>query len=201
MNYNFTDRVRVVLAMAREEAVRLQHDYVGTEHVLFGILREGQGVAAEILKLLVGDLAPVLRALEGRVTPGRANTPIGELPYTTGAKQVLELAMTESRRWNHSYVGTEHMLLGLLEVRQGLASEVLDDFGVRLDAARDEMLRLLGSDDAPGRRFDPEGPGPPPGFVDEMDRVIARMEALLADLRRLRDAAIPPSEEDDGSAT
>ena len=146
MNYNFTDRVRKVLAMAREEAVRLQHDYVGTEHILLGLIREGEGVAAEVLRNLAADLDDLLRLVEENIRAGKATTPIGELPYTTRAKKVLEYAMAESRELNHSYVGTEHLLLGLLREERGLAAKVLGELGIGVDEARGEMLKLLGTD-------------------------------------------------------
>jgi ATP-dependent Clp protease ATP-binding subunit ClpC len=146
MNYNFTDRVRKVLAMAREEAVRLQHDYVGTEHILLGLIREGDGVAAEVLRNLAADLDDLLRLVEDNIRPGKSSTPIGELPYTTRAKKVLEYAMAEARELNHSYVGTEHLLLGLLREEKGLAAKVLGQLGIGLDEARAEMLKLLGTD-------------------------------------------------------
>ena len=146
MNYNFTDRVRKVLAMAREEAVRLQHDYVGTEHILLGLIREGDGVAAEVLRNLAADLDDLLRLVEDNIRPGKSSTPIGELPYTTRAKKVLEYAMAEARELNHSYVGTEHLLLGLLREEKGLAAKVLGQLGIGIEEARAEMLKLLGTD-------------------------------------------------------
>jgi len=146
MNYNFTDRVRKVLAMAREEAVRLQHDYVGTEHILLGLIREGDGVAAEVLRSLAADLDELLRLVEENIRPGKASASIGELPYTTRAKKVLEYAMAEARELNHSYVGTEHLLLGLLREEKGLASKVLGELGIGLEEARAEMLKLLGTE-------------------------------------------------------
>ncbi len=146
MNYNFTDRVRKVLAMAREEAVRLQHDYVGTEHILLGLIREGEGVAAEVLRSLAADLDELLRLVEENVRPGKASASIGELPYTTRAKKVLEYAMAEARELNHSYVGTEHLLLGLLREEKGLAAKVLGELGIGLEEARAEMLKLLGNE-------------------------------------------------------
>jgi ATP-dependent Clp protease ATP-binding subunit ClpC len=148
MNYNFTDRVRKVLAMAREEAVRLQHDYVGTEHILLGLIREGDGVAAEVLRSLAADLDELLRLVEENIRPGKASASIGELPYTTRAKKVLEYAMAEARELNHSYVGTEHLLLGLLREEKGLAAKVLGELGIGLEEARAEMLKLLGTEGA-----------------------------------------------------
>ncbi|CAA9297294.1 MAG: ClpB protein [uncultured Gemmatimonadetes bacterium] len=146
MNYNFTDRVRKVLAMAREEAIRLQHDYVGTEHILLGLIREGEGVAAAVLNNLNVDLEQVQEKVEESVRRGKATIALGELPYTSRAKKVLEFAMAEARELNHSYVGTEHLLLGLLREEKGIAAEVLTQLGVSLEDARRETLKLLGSE-------------------------------------------------------
>lgn len=98
MNYNFTDRVRKVLAMAREEAIRLQHDYVGTEHILLGLIREGEGVAAAVLMNLSVDLEQIHERIEESVRKGKATIALGELPYTSRAKKVLEYAMAEDRK-------------------------------------------------------------------------------------------------------
>jgi ATP-dependent Clp protease ATP-binding subunit ClpC len=146
MNYNFTDRVRKVLAMAREEAIRLQHDYVGTEHILLGLIREGEGVAAAVLMNLNVDLEQIHERIEESVRKGKATIALGELPYTSRAKKVLEYAMAEARELNHSYVGTEHLLLGLLREEKGIAAQVLNSLGVSLEDARAETLKLLGSD-------------------------------------------------------
>ena len=145
--YNFTDRVRKVLQMAREEAARLHHEYVGTEHILLGLIREGEGVAAAVLTNLNVDLDEIQQRIEETVKKGKAPAPEGpDLPYTSRAKKVLELAMSEARELNHSYVGTEHLLLGLLREEKGIAAQVLSDGGVSLEQARAETLRLLGSD-------------------------------------------------------
>jgi len=149
MNYNFTDRVRKVLAMAREEAIRLQHDYVGTEHILLGLIREGEGVAAAVLEHLNVDLEQIHERVEESVRKGKATIALGELPYTSRAKKVLEFAMAEARDFNHSYVGTEHLLLGLLREEKGIAAQVLNSLGVTLAEARDETLKVLGSDMSP----------------------------------------------------
>ncbi len=146
MNYNFTDRVRKVLAMAREEAIRLQHDYVGTEHILLGLIREGEGVAAAVLTNLNVDLDQIHERVEESVRKGKATIALGELPYTSRAKKVLEFAMAEARDFNHSYVGTEHLLLGLLREEKGIAAQVLNSLGVTLEEARAETLKVLGSD-------------------------------------------------------
>jgi ATP-dependent Clp protease ATP-binding subunit ClpC len=145
--YNFTDRVRKVLQIAREEAARLHHEYVGTEHILLGLIREGEGVAAAVLQNLNVDLDEIQQKIEETVKKGKAAAAPGpDLPYTSRAKKVLELAMTEARELNHSYVGTEHLLLGLLREEKGIAAQVLTDAGVSLEQSRAETLRLLGSD-------------------------------------------------------
>ncbi|MCC7053348.1 MAG: ATP-dependent Clp protease ATP-binding subunit [Gemmatimonadaceae bacterium] len=145
--YNFTERVRKVLAMAREEAARLHHEYVGTEHILLGLIREGEGVAAAVLQSLNVDLDEIQQKIEDTVKKGKAAQATGpDLPYTSRAKKVLELAMSEARELNHSYVGTEHLLLGLLREEKGIAAQVLTESGVNLDAARAETLRLLGTE-------------------------------------------------------
>jgi ATP-dependent Clp protease ATP-binding subunit ClpC len=145
--YNFTERVRKVLQMAREEAQRLHHEYVGTEHILLGLIREGEGVAAAVLQNLNVDLDEVQQKIEETVKKGKAVQATGpDLPYTSRAKKVLELAMSEARELNHSYVGTEHLLLGLLREEKGIAAQVLTESGVNLDAARTETLRLLGTE-------------------------------------------------------
>ena len=148
--YNFTERVRKVLAMAREEAARLHHEYVGTEHILLGLIREGEGVAAAVLQSLSVDLDDVTQKIEETVKKGKAAQATGpDLPYTSRAKKVLELAMAEARDLSHSYVGTEHLLLGLLREEKGIAAQVLTDAGVNLEAARSETLRLLGTEMPP----------------------------------------------------
>ena len=147
MNYNFTDRVRKVLAMAREEAIRLQHDYVGTEHIILGLIREGDGVASAVLTTLNVDLEQIHERVEEWVRKGKATIALGELPYTSRAKKVLEFAMAEARDFNHSYVGTEHLLLGLLREEKGIAARVLTSLGVTLEEARGETLKVLGSSD------------------------------------------------------
>lgn len=145
--YNFTERVRKVLAMAREEAARLHHEYVGTEHILLGLIREGEGVAAAVLQNLSIDLDEIQQKIEETVKKGKGASATGpDLPYTSRAKKVLELAMSEARELNHSYVGTEHLLLGLLREEKGIAAQVLTDSGINLDAARAETLRLLGTE-------------------------------------------------------
>jgi ATP-dependent Clp protease ATP-binding subunit ClpC len=133
--------------MAREEAARLHHEYVGTEHILLGLIREGEGVAAAVLQNLSVDLDEIQQKIEETVKKGKAAAATGpDLPYTSRAKKVLELAMGEARDLSHGYVGTEHLLLGLLREEKGIAAQVLTDAGVNLDAAKAETLRLLGTE-------------------------------------------------------
>jgi ATP-dependent Clp protease ATP-binding subunit ClpA len=143
--FNFTDRVRKVLQIAREEALRLRHEFVGTEHILLAVIREGEGVAMAVLTNLNVDAEEMSRDVEAALKQGRT-TPSGdlELPYTSRAKKVLELAMSAARELNHSYVGSEHLLLGLLGEEKGIAAQFLNRAGVTLELARTETLRLLG---------------------------------------------------------
>jgi len=148
--FNFTERVRKVLAHAREESARLHHEYVGTEHILLGLIREGGGVGFEVLEKL-GDPAAIRETVEATLKRGRSDVKVGpDLPYTSRAKKVLELAMAEARELNHSYVGTEHLLLGLLREEKGIAAQVLVHHGVTLDRARAKTLDLLSSPETPG---------------------------------------------------
>ena len=159
MNYNFTDRVRKVLAMAREEAVRLQHDYVGTEHILLGLIREGEGVAAAVLMNLSVDLDQVQERTEEQVRKGKGGATMGELPYTSRAKKVLEFSVAEAREMSHSYVGTEHLLLGLLREEKGVAAQVLESLGATLEQAREQTLKLLGTEmPSPGQSVSSASP-------------------------------------------
>ena len=158
--YNFTERVRKVLALAREESANLRHEYVGTEHILLGLIDEGEGVAATVLQNLSVDLDDLKFGIEQvvrRGEPGRQTGP--DLPYTSRAKKVLELAMSQARELNHSYVGTEHLLLGLLAERKGIAAQVLVDKGVTLDTAAAEVVRILGSEMPSAQPDRPSDPG------------------------------------------
>jgi ATP-dependent Clp protease ATP-binding subunit ClpC len=148
--YNFTERVRKVLAMAREEAFRLKHEYVGTEHILLGLVREGEGVAAAVLRNLRIDPGDVVESIEKHVKRGISAPRTPELPYTTRAKKILELAMAEARELGHSYIGTEHFLLGIIREERGIAAQVLTALGAELGSVRAETLRLLGGSE-PGR--------------------------------------------------
>lgn len=148
--YNFSGRMRKVLALSREQAVWLGHEYVGTEHLLLGLIREGEGVAAVVLQNLNVELDEIRSKIEEMVKRGKAaQTSPPDLPYTSRAKKVLELAMSEARELNHSYVGTEHLLLGLLREEKGISAQVLIGAGMSLDGARKETLRILGTELTP----------------------------------------------------
>ena len=146
--YNFTDRVRMVLQIAREEAARLQHEYVGTEHILLAILREGEGVAAATLTNLGVDFDEVTNYVNNTVKKGTHRSDNPDLPYTSRAKKILELSMSEALELNHHYVGTEHLLLGVLREEKGIGAQALTEVGIDVDKARNEVRRLLGEDDA-----------------------------------------------------
>src|SRR6476646_7976767 len=151
-SYNFTERVRKVLAMARQASANLRHEYVGTEHILLGLIDEGEGVAATALLNLHVDLDDLKYRIETIVKKGAAGKTTGpDLPYTSRAKKVLELSMLHARNLNHKYIGTEHLLLGLIAEQKGIAAQVLNDQGVTLDMAIAEVLRILGTEMPPGR--------------------------------------------------
>ena len=164
--YNFTERVRKSLQQAREEAIALRHEYVGTEHILLGLCTEGGGVAEAAMENLGVKPEDVREAVLQVVRPGQGNgandtsggllgaiadtigvrRPDRDMPYTSRAKKALELSMMEARELNHSYVGTEHLLLGLLREERGIAAQVLTTLGMTLPTLREEVVRILGDD-------------------------------------------------------
>jgi ATP-dependent Clp protease ATP-binding subunit ClpC len=156
MNDRFTQRVRKVLFLARDEAGRLQHDYIGTEHLLLGIIREGEGVAANVLRRLNIDFSRIQKAVEDSVTAPMGPVSIGEIPFTPRAKKVLELSIDEARLHNHNYVGTEHLLLALIREGEGVAARVLLELGTDHEKVKREVMKELGSNEdapkAPGRK-------------------------------------------------
>jgi len=140
----FTERARKVIILAREEAIRLGHNFVGTEHLLLGLIREGDGLAVAILKKLNVNISAVKAEIEKIVSAGSEFSPAGEIPFTPQAKKVLEYAISEARSLGHNYIGTEHLLLGLIRESEGIASLVLRDFGVSVAAAKAQAQELLG---------------------------------------------------------
>src|SRR5476649_1042269 len=140
----FTDRARKVMALANQDAQRFNHEYIGTEHILLGLVKEGSGVGANVLKNLDVDLRKVRLEVEKLVKSGPDMVTMGKLPQTPRAKKVIEYAIEEARNLNHNYVGTEHLLLGLLREQEGVAAQVLMNLGLKLDDVREEVLNLLG---------------------------------------------------------
>ncbi len=153
MNDKFTERVRKVIYLARDEANRLQHEYIGTEHLLLGILRLGEGIAAEVLARLEVDPEQIQQAIENMVKASGGTLTVGEIPLTPRAKRVLELAVEEARLLSHNYVGTEHLLLGLIREGEGVAARVLLELGVDRKRVREEIMKSLArSGGAPGSK-------------------------------------------------
>ena len=144
----FTDRAKKVMNLARQEAQRFNHEYLGTEHVLLGLVQEGSGVAANVLKNMGIDLNKIRMEVEKIVKTGPSMVTMGQLPFTPRAKKVLELSMEEAGNLGHNYIGTEHLLLGLIKENEGIAAQVLLNLGVKLEDVREEVLDFLGADSA-----------------------------------------------------
>jgi ATP-dependent Clp protease ATP-binding subunit ClpC len=144
MYERFTDRARKVMQLANQEAQRFNHEYIGTEHILLGLVKEGSGVAANVLKNLDIDLRKIRLEVEKIVQAGPDMVTMGKLPQTPRAKKVIEYSIEEARNLNHNYVGTEHLLLGLLREQEGVAAQVLMNLGLKLEDVREEVLNLLG---------------------------------------------------------
>src|SRR5690242_8682807 len=143
----FTDRARKVLTLAQEEAQRFNHNYIGTEHLLLGLIREGDGVAAKVLSNLGVELNRVRNGVEFII--GRGDRPaMGEIGLTPRAKKVIELAVDEARRLGHHYIGTEHLLLGLVREGEGIAAGVLESLGVNLEKVRHQTIQVLSQSNA-----------------------------------------------------
>jgi len=141
----FTDRARKVMALANQEAQRFNHEYIGTEHILLGLVKEGSGVGANVLKNLDVDIKKLRLEVEKLVKSGPDMVTMGKLPHTPRAKKVIEFAIEEARSLNHNYIGTEHLLLGLLRETEGVAAQVLMNLGLKLEEVRQEVLNLLGA--------------------------------------------------------
>lgn len=152
----FTERARKVIILAKEEAKRFNHDYIGTEHILLGLIKEGESVAAAVLQNLGLSLDTIRLEVEKLVQFGPSTVVSGDIPFTPKAKKVIELAMDEARRLGHNYIGTEHLLLGLIKEGEGVASHVLMNVGLDLNKVRAEVIKLLGSTTPGGE------PGAPP---------------------------------------
>jgi hypothetical protein len=172
----FTDRARAVLSLAQEEAQRLNHNYIGTEHLLLGMIREGEGVAAKVLANMGVELDRVRTGVEFII--GRGDRQVsGEVGLTPRAKKVIELAVDEARQLGHHYIGTEHLLLGLIREGDGIAAGVLESLSVRLDNARDETMRVLS--ERVGGRTAREKPVPHPAPAEAATLVSPDQERLI----------------------
>ncbi|MBX3403121.1 MAG: ATP-dependent Clp protease ATP-binding subunit [Phycisphaeraceae bacterium] len=159
----FTDRARKVMALANQEAQRFNHEYIGTEHILLGLVKEGSGVGANVLKNLDVDLRKVRLEVEKLVKSGPDMVTMGKLPQTPRAKKVIEYAIEEARNLNHNYVGTEHLLLGLLREHDGVAAQVLMNLNLKLEEVREEVLNLLGAGTESEEATGMSGGGEPSG--------------------------------------
>ncbi|WP_010095812.1 ATP-dependent protease ATP-binding subunit ClpC [Ornithinibacillus scapharcae] len=146
----FTERAQKVLALSQEEAVRLGHNNIGTEHILLGLVREGEGIAAKALESLGLEVSKIQEEVEKLIGTGKQ--PMQTIHYTPRAKKVVELSQDEARKLGHSYVGTEHILLGLIREGEGVAARVLNNLGVSLNKARQQVLQLLGSNESQAAR-------------------------------------------------
>ncbi|MDP3980003.1 MAG: Clp protease N-terminal domain-containing protein, partial [Chlamydiota bacterium] len=142
----FTDRARQVIILARKEADRFNHNYIGTEHILLGLIKLGEGVAVNVLRKMGLDFETVRMEVERAVGTGPETKMIGDIPLTARAKRVIELALDEAKKLNHTYIGTEHLLLGLLREGEGVAAKILQSLNLDIDAARAEVLRELGTE-------------------------------------------------------
>src|ERR1700709_91147 len=153
----FTDRARRVVVLAQEEARLLNHSFIGTEHILLGLIHEGEGVAAKALESLGVSLEAV-RGKGGEPTGLAGTAPTGSPPFTPRAKKVLELSLREALQLGHSYIGTEHMLLGLVREGEGVAAQVLVSLGADLSRVRQQVIQLLSGYQA-GKEGAPAGAG------------------------------------------
>src|SRR5919202_2446205 len=138
----FTDRARRVVVLAQEEARLLNHNYIGTEHILLGLIHEGEGVAAKALEQLGISLEAVRTQVEEIIGHG-GSSPSGHIPFTPRAKKVLELSLREALQLGHNYIGTEHILLGLIHEGEGVAAQVLVNLGADLSRVRQQVIQLL----------------------------------------------------------
>src|SRR5579864_1801837 len=193
MYERFTDRARKVMQLANQEAQRFNHEYIGTEHILLGLVKEGSGVAANVLKNLDIDLRKIRLEIEKIVQSGPDMVTMGKLPQTPRAKKVIEYSIEEARNLKHDYVGTEHLLLGLLREEEGVAAQVLMNLGLGLEKIREEIHRLLGL--PPGSCPVPEEPKPNsekdlPNVPFEVRLVTGTFDQLIDQLGHFKEAAV-----------
>ena len=171
MDGNFSDRLQDVIRLSREEALRLGHDYIGTEHLLLGIIREGQGVAVRILRNLDCDLMKLKKAIEDTVRTSGGTLTIGNIPLTKQAEKVLKITQIESKIYKADVIGTEHLLLSLLRDEDNIATQILHQFNVTYDSARAELNSMLSS----------KNPKDPSGAVPPIDKKVERTKTPVLD--------------------
>jgi ATP-dependent Clp protease ATP-binding subunit ClpC len=216
----FTDRTRRVVVLAQEEARMLNHNYIGTEHILLGLIREGDGYAARTLESL-GISLDAVRQQVGEIIGRGQQAPSGHIPFTPRAKKVLELSLRESLQLGHNYIGTEHILLGLLREGDGVAAQVLVKLGADLNRVRQQVIQLLhgyqgqdveSADPRPGGRAPAGLPGDALARFDALDRRLTALErwvSMQPDLEDLdqeiaqvrRDKQDAAARQDSGAAT
>src|SRR5947208_2300241 len=183
----FTERDRKVMSLARQEAQRLNSEFIGTEHILLGIIQEGGGVAAKVLKNLNVDLKRIRQEIEKLITPSTSPTvTLGQLPFSPRAKRVIELAGETAQQLGHDVIGTEHLLLGLLKENEGIASQVLTNLGLKVDEVRDWVLEVLGAEAS--RRSPLRQDPPEPAERNMFDRAQAYL--ALADRPGLQETIV-----------
>ncbi len=170
----FTERAQQVLVLAQEEAKRLNHNFIGTEHLLLGLVREGSGIAARALQNMSIDLNSVRQEVE-RITPKGEKVIQQGISYTPRAKRVVELAIEESQNLGHNYVGTEHLMLGLVREGEGIAAQVLSNMGIDLKRTRKEVIQLLGGEEGTARASEGEKAGPQTPTVDTFGRDLTKL--------------------------
>jgi ATP-dependent Clp protease ATP-binding subunit ClpA len=187
----FTERARQVVVLAQDEARALKHNYIGTEHLLLGLLREEEGLAARVLESLDIELEEV-RAQVARIIGQGDEVATGQIPFTPRAKKVLDLSLREALRLGHNYIGTEHILLGLARADDGVAARILLDFDADADTIRDEVLRMLSgpaaSEERPRRKERPPQLRPPEGSISP------ELAERIRSVREEKEAAIDAKE-------
>jgi ATP-dependent Clp protease ATP-binding subunit ClpC len=201
----FTDRARRVVVLAQEESRMLNHNYVGTEHILLGLVHEGEGVAAQALQGLGVSLEEVRRRVEEIIGEGDRR-PTGHIPFTSRAKRVLELSLRESVQLGQKYIGTEHILLGLIAEGEGVAAQVMQQMGVDLDRARAAVIQFVSgyapsavAAEAFGRAAG--GVVPTPGDIEPASHEGARCPSCRASLAEAAAIATVTAADDEGEAS
>ena len=182
----FTDHARATLGYSRQEAQRFNHDYIGTEHILLGLLQV-EGIGLEVLRNLGIDLQAIGAAVEKQLEHGMMAVSMGQLPFTPRAKKVLELALEEASNFGHNYIGTEHLLLGLVREKKGIAAEVLQN--VKVPEVREQVLELLGAEPTPGEDEETETPAalPQDPEIFRLHERVSELEGIVQELsERLR---------------